>query len=249
LRLKALYSACYFFDIGLFAPKASLLAFYFHLFPDAYRPQRIALYIITAYISAAFLVTACMDTFGCLPISDNWSMTAKACTVWNSFTVYYVNFGLNLSSDILVFGLPFTLLKKIRIDTRAKYALLATFTLGGVTISVSILRFVWVDIVYNFFPTVTWCSAEMCASIVVVCLPSLKSLLRDGTGGSGYDYRYGSRSPGPGAVTYGQGVIAADLVDSTERELYPVGQPDSKDAFFHNPTRRLSDSEYSGIAI
>jgi hypothetical protein len=62
----------YFFDVGLFFPKASLMAFYWWLVPCGFRRLRIAVYVGTAFIACALVATLLTDTLIAPKISDNW---------------------------------------------------------------------------------------------------------------------------------------------------------------------------------
>ena len=69
---QTVFISCYFFDIGLYFPKASITAFYWWLIPVVFRRMRIALYITTVYLGAAVLASVLTDTLIVRPISDNW---------------------------------------------------------------------------------------------------------------------------------------------------------------------------------
>lgn len=102
----------------------------------------------------------------------------------------------------VVFALPFSLLQYLRVNKKQKVGLIGTLLLGLVTIATGILRYEWIDIDYSFSPSgkfespyllittipnihkVIWCSAETCASIIVVSLPPLKCLLGSRSKGS-----------------------------------------------------------------
>ena len=96
----------------------------------------------------------------------------------------------------LVFCLPFSLLQYMQTSRLEKYGLICTFLLGAITLTTGILRFIWVDIDWHFSPSgkfcnpkllgttniiAIWCSGEMCASIIVVNLPTLKCLFKKKT--------------------------------------------------------------------
>jgi hypothetical protein len=98
---KALFAANFTFDVGLFCPKASLLGFYYDLFPVTHRKERIALYLVTGYIACACVVTLLSDFLTCTHTSDNWSEDPDACSTWFSLQSFIINYSLNVSSDLL----------------------------------------------------------------------------------------------------------------------------------------------------
>jgi hypothetical protein len=71
-RISPPYAACFFFDVGLYFPKASITSFYWWLVPVGFRRMRIALYISTAYLIGALVASILTDLLVCRPISDNW---------------------------------------------------------------------------------------------------------------------------------------------------------------------------------
>jgi hypothetical protein len=69
---QTVFISCYFFDIGLYFPKFSIVAFYWWLIPAGFRRLRIAVYIATALIAGAFIASLLTDTLIAGPISNNW---------------------------------------------------------------------------------------------------------------------------------------------------------------------------------
>ncbi|PQE10504.1 hypothetical protein CJF30_00010459 [Rutstroemia sp. NJR-2017a BBW] len=70
--LKTVFVACYFFDVGLYFPKASLIAFYWWLVPHGLRRLRIGVYVSMVFMLASFIATVLTDTLLAPKISDNW---------------------------------------------------------------------------------------------------------------------------------------------------------------------------------
>ena len=70
--MQTVFISCYFFDVGLYFPKASLIAFYWWLIPQGFRRLRIAVYVGTAFVVSAFVATVLTDTLIAPSISDNW---------------------------------------------------------------------------------------------------------------------------------------------------------------------------------
>lgn len=92
----------YFYDTGMYFPKATILSLYFELFPSSMSKLRKALYAVTAFTAACGLTTCGLDTLFCAPkISDNWSLEKGACSTFNSLLVLQIDWGMNFTSDIL----------------------------------------------------------------------------------------------------------------------------------------------------
>ena len=90
----------FFYDVGLYFPKAAILSLYFELFPSSMPRLRRALYIVTGYTSAAGITTLGINTFYCPHVPDNWSREEGSCSVFNSLLVLQISWALNFSSDI-----------------------------------------------------------------------------------------------------------------------------------------------------
>ncbi|CAJ2504333.1 Uu.00g117270.m01.CDS01 [Anthostomella pinea] len=177
--LKTVFIGCYFFDIGLFWAKASIVTFYWWLVPGGFKRLRIALYVVSAFVTAAFLATLLTDTLICSPISDNWSLENQMDSLWNNFNSLIINWTLNISADLLLFGLPFFILNCLMLRRRQKIGLAGIFSLGAITMIMSAARFIAYCTDYDLDDASgnALCTAEMCTGIIVVSLPGLKNLI------------------------------------------------------------------------
>ncbi|KAH7392307.1 hypothetical protein DE146DRAFT_136229 [Phaeosphaeria sp. MPI-PUGE-AT-0046c] len=169
-----------FFDMGMYFPKASILSFYWWLIPIGFRRLRVALYIGTAYATCAFVSSFLMNMLIAAPISNNWSIQGQYSSLWNSLTAVIVNWCLNFSTDLLVFVLPFFFITCLQLRKRQKLALCGVFSLGLITMVLSLSRF----IVFTMSTTAVddasgnlWFTAEMATATIVVSLPALKPLI------------------------------------------------------------------------
>lgn len=72
-----MFLSCYFFDVGLYFPKASLVAFYWWLIPLGFRRLRIAVYVSAAVLACAFVASLLTDTLIAPKVSDNWYGTIQ----------------------------------------------------------------------------------------------------------------------------------------------------------------------------
>ncbi|KAF6836281.1 hypothetical protein CPLU01_03779 [Colletotrichum plurivorum] len=113
----------------------------------------------------------------------------------------YANAGINLTTDIIIFILPLTLVWRLRLAMMQKIGLIASFAVGILTGVISIVRFVTLEDViqtsdfnYVAVPLVLLSLAEPTSAIVCACVPILRPLLArwawpgsaggPGTGGS-----------------------------------------------------------------
>ncbi|KAH4957638.1 hypothetical protein HBH77_120230 [Parastagonospora nodorum] len=179
--LVIVFISSYFFDIGLYFPKAALIAFYGWLIPHGFRNLQLAIYASCIYMTCAFVATLLTDTLTCLPVSDNWSIVQQSSSLWNTYEALAINWSLNWSTDLFLFILPFFLLRYLKLHKRQKMALCGVFSLGLITIVISLVRFIVYTVPGDYSLEDAsgdlWCTAEMSIAIIVVSLPALKVLI------------------------------------------------------------------------
>ncbi|TQN64548.1 hypothetical protein CSHISOI_10874 [Colletotrichum shisoi] len=130
------------FDLGFYLPRFSLLAFYYELFPAAEKRLRLCLHLVTAYCACAFATTAFVDIFWCgADVSLNWVNSESVCTLASCPEPMYINWSIGITSELLVFALPFGILRLKALKTKDRRALLCIFLLGIATLITSTVRF------------------------------------------------------------------------------------------------------------
>lgn len=241
-----------FYDTGIYWPKLAILALYFRLVPATMPWLRKALYAISIFTVGAMIATFFLDTFWCgRDPSPNWSVEEGACSTFTSKEVFRIDWAMNVTSDVfsmsivydgivvfhadtgIVFILPFPLLHQLQLNRRQIWGLVATFSLGAVTITMSIVRFATIEIIYAWtnvcmwhFPKLSKCGssdpcvvvlsmAEMAVAIMVVSLPSMRHWLRRGglfssnknSGNSSSRSKYGLRTPIVGSNGFSRPII------------------------------------------
>ncbi|CVK94594.1 uncharacterized protein FMAN_03630 [Fusarium mangiferae] len=139
---KIVWVAEYFFDTGIYWPKLSILAFYWYLIPDVFQSLRLALYAITAYLVSCMTTSILLNTLIARPISDNWSVENQLNSAWNSLPNFLTQWCLNFSTDLILFCFPFFILKHLTLRTEQKLGLVGVFSLGAITMSASLARFI-----------------------------------------------------------------------------------------------------------
>ncbi|KAK8062111.1 archaeal flagellin n-terminal [Apiospora hydei] len=178
--LKVSFAGNYFYDSGVYLPKLALISFYYRLVPPTMPNLRKMLYFTTGLTVCFFLTTVFVDTFWCgADVSVNWSIDGN-CTTFDSMTVTRIDWTLNLISDIMIFSIPFPLLPGLQINKWYMAGLTATFSSGIITLGTSIGRFVTMQVTHAWTNVYVLSMAELVAAVVVVCLPSLKSLVHHG---------------------------------------------------------------------
>ncbi|KAI4653464.1 hypothetical protein J4E93_001230 [Alternaria ventricosa] len=173
---KVQFAGNAFYDTGIYWPKLAILALYFRLIPPTMPWLRKALYAV----------------------SSNWSPDEAACNTFSSKEVFRIDWSLNVTSDVFIFALPFPLLRSLQLRRRQIWGLVATFSLGIVTIAMSVLRFATIEVIYAWTNVYVLSMTEMAVAIMVVSLPSMRSFLRRGS-----LFSSNKKSHSSGSRTYG----------------------------------------------
>ncbi|KAM0367527.1 hypothetical protein ACHAPZ_009453 [Fusarium culmorum] len=174
--------------------------FYWNLIPRISGRLKNALLAVSIYLGCCLTATVLTDTFICQPISDNWSVPNQLKSTWNSYAAFVIQWVLNWSTDLVAFLYPFFLLKHIALRKEQKLALVGVFSLGAITLMVSLSRFIAYnatdfeleDESGNILST-----AEMTTAVIVVCLPGLRRFISRGkspgqSSGPSSDYANGT---------------------------------------------------------
>lgn len=176
--MKIRFATNYFFDVGLYFPKFSMLAFYTIIVPRTTPNLRKALYAVIAFVVLSCLTTLFSDTFWCgSRPGSNWSPEAQ-CQAFTSMTLVKMNWALNFTSEVLIFILPFPLIRGLNLRLKRERAGLSiVFMLGAITIIVSLARFIAMLIVSNDISIYVLATAEFTIPIIILSMVSLRPLL------------------------------------------------------------------------
>ncbi|RGP81403.1 hypothetical protein FLONG3_547 [Fusarium longipes] len=210
--LKTVFISCYFFDVGLYWPKASIVVFYWWLIPKGFKLLRMALYLTTG------------------------SLENQLKSTWNSMTGFTINWALNISTDLSLFCLPFFVISSLKLHRRQRIGLIGVFSLGLITILISTARFmayIITDYQLDDASGNAWCTIEMSTAVIVVSLPGLKSLLVRVTSPSNTAdrstnaYAHTSSRQPSGNRAFASRAVAQDNGFDDELELIRYGQNSS----------------------
>lgn len=198
--MKYFFLSGFPFYTAFYLCKASILNFYFQIFPSHAHSFRFALYFVLTYTTAALIVTITLYFTQCIPLERQWSLGPDACSFERAIRVYTIAWGLNISCDMLIFILPFLILHKLQMRRRVKIGVYCIFGLGIVNMAVSLTRFLFVGSVYKAagvsITTVDmWNALDANIGLIIACLPPLRTYLRY--------IRFGSRtSHRPNKIRY-----------------------------------------------
>ncbi|TGZ83513.1 hypothetical protein EX30DRAFT_368865 [Ascodesmis nigricans] len=176
----------------LWSIKTSFIISYLGMAQFLSRLLRLALYSSTVLLGLTYIAMMLILTLWCRPITTNWSSdSSQYCSAQTNGTQTIIFYILHLGTDIPVLTLPIFILRTLRLGTGEKYALAFVYILGVLTIVVTTTRFVFhlqyarmyqdgeiADMFKSLEKIYLVSLAEVFASGVLVCLPSMRVLLR-----------------------------------------------------------------------
>ncbi|KAK1633460.1 CFEM domain-containing protein [Colletotrichum phormii] len=179
---ESFYLAC----LGL--TKISVLFFYLRIFPN--KSFRWATYATMIYIIISTTVVLFMQIFQCIPFDYNWlgwkgDFGPHHCLDINALA--FVAGGLSISHDLIILALPLPLLWHLNTSKRSKMGILFMFSLGIFVLITSCIRLRYIvsftrslNPTWDFTDPLIWSGLEASVSMIVVCLPALRMLLKRG---------------------------------------------------------------------
>ncbi|RDW69197.1 hypothetical protein BP6252_08217 [Coleophoma cylindrospora] len=176
-RSKANFASLIFLEVGIYFPKASILALYWSIIPPFLESLRKTLIVITGLTGASALSALLVDLLWCNPISNNWSPDFHKCAVFTLIDPFIVNWSINFATDLLIFVFPFLLIGHLNLRKHQGWAFKGTLSLGAITILISVARFTYIFKTILVVPDDIWCVAELSTATMVVSLPTLKPLV------------------------------------------------------------------------
>ncbi|KAM5344451.1 hypothetical protein ACJ41O_012987 [Fusarium nematophilum] len=204
---QLLWAGSFLFYMSLYCAKLALLATYCQLFPPFMKILRWALFGTVVYTVSGFVVTLSVQLFLCWPIPQNWSVPAGRdgeCGIEIIRQVFFIAWSLHFSGIIMIFILPFFILKGLQMKTREKAAVVFVFLLGFMDIAFSLTRFTTLIMApkqMTPLPLVQlWTVFDQNIAVITACLPSLGAYLRTGPKSSSEEssaniYAAGRRTP------------------------------------------------------
>ncbi|KAK1999963.1 CFEM domain-containing protein [Colletotrichum falcatum] len=177
---ESLYLTC----LGL--TKISVLFFYLRIFPNT--RFRYATYATMSYIGLSTTILLFMQIFQCIPFSYNWDgwkgdFGPHHCL--NINVLAFVAGGLSISHDVIILFLPIPLLWHLNMGLRSKVGIFIMFSLGIFILITSCVRLRYITLftrslnpTWDFTDPLIWSGVEVSVSMIVVCLPTMRILLK-----------------------------------------------------------------------
>lgn len=174
--LKIKFAAYFPYILQLWGVKLSIIALYYTLITDQFAKLRLALHCITAYCIATLLISVILNLFWCTPLSKNWGLVKDSHDkCFHSIVPYVVPLTFHISSDFVLYLLPFVLLKSLRtqLPQRQFIGVIGLIALGGIYILISVGRYIANAHRVKVPTLAVWTAVEMLLGLIIVCCPAL----------------------------------------------------------------------------
>lgn len=162
-----------------------VLCFYLRIFPN--QRFRIAAYAVMAYIIVFTIVALFLQIFQCFPVSSIWeswkgNFGSYKCLDVNLMTIVVA---ANLiGQDVVILLLPLPLLVQLNMTWRKKVSIILMFSLGIFVVITSAIRLEYLVVMarttnptYDYTDVIIWTGLEVDISVIVACLPAIRSWL------------------------------------------------------------------------
>ncbi|KAI8956969.1 hypothetical protein F5Y11DRAFT_361241 [Daldinia sp. FL1419] len=185
----------FFIYISLWAAKFSLLAFFadlLHLTEN--RAARIMLICASVFAGCTFVLHMALLSAWCSPVSGNWNIDGHLCSAVHDIRPVSISTASNISTDLIILTIPLFALctmgqerreiTKTRIGKAEISGIVFVLCMAALSIVAALARWITLMLVRNapkadITHTIdVWALVEIVASLVAVCLPSLRSFLR-----------------------------------------------------------------------
>ncbi|KXT12159.1 hypothetical protein AC579_2428 [Pseudocercospora musae] len=183
--LKTLYFNELFYMSGLVFVKIAILLTYLRFFSDVKFRKVVFVVIGLNIVNLIGFVFALL--FQCTPVNYAWfqwdGLHKGTCMPFDH--IAWPAAAINILLDLLVIGLPFPQLMKMKMNKRKKLQVMIMFGTGLIITVLSILRlqslvaytdhnnFTWV-----FVTTGAWSKLELNAAILCACMPAIRNYIR-----------------------------------------------------------------------
>jgi len=118
----------FFYVFALTFVKISILFLYLRAF--TYPSVLVVSKVLLGVVIIAYLWIIISVSTTCIPLDALWNFAKRPTAYCYRFSVWWSYAGINITTDFLIFALPLTVLRKMRVPQRQKTALHFVFGLG-----------------------------------------------------------------------------------------------------------------------
>ncbi|KAI1415063.1 hypothetical protein F5Y13DRAFT_157768 [Hypoxylon sp. FL1857] len=188
--------ALFFVYISLWATKFALILFFANFLCQVEKKAvKTMLICATAYTGATFVLHMVLLTSWCSPVSRNWDITGHQCSAVHDIKSVSISTAANISTDLVILTVPLLALftmnrERRRLTMRTKMGkaeisgIVFVLCMAALSIIAALARWITLFLIRNapkanITHTINvWSLVEIVASLVAVCMPSLRSFVR-----------------------------------------------------------------------
>lgn len=186
----------FFIYISIWAAKFALIAFFASVMRLMERRlARLFLGFAVFFTTSTFILHITLLARWCAPISRNWDIDGELCSAVHDIRSVTISTVANISTDLVILSLPLFALttlsrerRALTTDNRVTKAEWSGFALvvavAALSIVAALARWITLQLVHNvpkanITHTIdVWALVEIVASLLAVCLPTLRSFVR-----------------------------------------------------------------------
>ncbi|KAK0622303.1 hypothetical protein B0T14DRAFT_513648 [Immersiella caudata] len=181
--LKLAWSMNIIYAVALTSVKISILCLYLRALRYSYVTVATKALLVIVILTHMWIIASLFTV--CVPLEAFWDRTKYkyGSTYCHTFDVYWSHAGINIVTDFLIFMLPLTVLRKVRIPKRQQIALGGVFVLAFLVCIISLVR--TLQFIHGLDgPTdrgtvikACWTMAEVHITVICACLTTINPVL------------------------------------------------------------------------
>lgn len=184
MRTQIFFIEQFFYQIVVCLTKISIVLLYLRIFPKDVSPRfTYVSYTIIFALAAYALVFIMYFALCCQPASYFWNQWdgEHEGTCDDFQRVAYINSGLNIFFDLVVFFLPIPKLLRLKVrDKRRKVGAILTFLVGLFVTACSVVRLInlaqtheYTNATYHYNTVAIWTGLEAATGVICACMPAI----------------------------------------------------------------------------
>ncbi|RJE25273.1 integral membrane protein, partial [Aspergillus sclerotialis] len=181
MQMKCFWATVPIYQTSLITAKASILFQYLRVFTT--RGMRIACYCLIGFLTTYGTWTIVSAWLNCVPVAKFWDNSIEGYCL-SKAGLWFSNSGIHILTDIMIIIYPMPALKKLKLPTRQKIAVMALFSLGGFVLVTTILRLHSLLIIseskdptHDNVGAATWSAIECNVAIICASLPGTRAFI------------------------------------------------------------------------
>uniref|UniRef100_A0A060TD14 ARAD1D03608p n=1 Tax=Blastobotrys adeninivorans TaxID=409370 RepID=A0A060TD14_BLAAD len=178
--LKAIYASSVPYYLCVWFVKFAMIGLYFRIVPSSAKKSYYFLWTTLVCTVVSIVAVILINLLLCQPVSLNWSLVwDNHCYSSTAVTPFAISVVFNIVTDIMIFIVPFPVLRTLKtLNRKQRIGLIATFSLGAITIVVCVARVVLLALTGLIALTAVLTAVECFTFLTVASMPAMRVLLK-----------------------------------------------------------------------